>query len=100
MGDRKSFLINPRLTSHCYNKLLMLADTDLMQRFGNNDPQRIAKAGDMPADLLEGRNGGCGLVVGVMQGSGTRKHLAQFPHDHLIGTVAELPVLLAQSCFT
>ncbi len=36
----------------------------------------------------------------VMQGSGTRKHLTQFFHDHLIGTVAELPVLLAQSCFT
>lgn len=42
----------------------MLADTDLMQRFGNNDPQCIAKAGDLPADLLEGRNAGCGLIVG------------------------------------
>lgn len=70
----------------------MLADTNHMQR--------IAKAGDMPADLPEGGNGGCGLVVGVMQGFGTHKHLAQFPHDHLIGTVADLPVRLAQSCFT
>ena len=78
----------------------MPADTNHMQRFGNNDPQRIAKAGDTTADLLEGRNAGCGMVVGVMQGFGTLKQLAQFPHDHLIGTVAELPVLLAQSCFT
>ncbi len=64
MGDREFFLISPRLTSHCYNKLLMLANTEIMQGFGNNDPQCIAKAGDLPADLLEGRNAGCGLIVG------------------------------------
>jgi phosphonatase-like hydrolase len=68
----------------------------LMQRFGIADPQRIAKVGDTPTDLLEGRNAGCGLVVGVTQGSSTREQLAQFPHDHLIGTVAELPGLLVR----
>jgi len=66
----------------------------LMQRLGITEPQRVVKVGDTPADLLEGRNAGCGVVVGVTQGSSTREQLARFPHDHLISTVAELPKLL------
>jgi len=66
----------------------------LMLKLGVTDPRRIAKVGDTPADLLEGKNAGCGLVVGVTQGSCAREQLEKFPHDHLIGTVAELPELL------
>jgi len=67
----------------------------LMLKLGVTNPQRVAKVGDTPADLLEGRNAGCGLVIGVTQGASTREQLERFPHDHLIGTVAELPELLA-----
>jgi len=66
----------------------------LMQRLGVADSQRVAKVGDAPADLMEGKNAGCGLVIGVTYGSSTREQLAQFPHDHLIGALAELPRLL------
>jgi phosphonatase-like hydrolase len=66
----------------------------LMQRLDVRDAARVAKVGDAPADLLEGKNAGCGLVVGVTGGSSTRQQLEPFPHDHLIGTVAELPELL------
>ena len=66
----------------------------LMAKLGVADPQRVAKVGDTPADLLEGKNAGCGLVVGVTQGSSSREELEKFPHDFLIGTVAELPELL------
>ncbi|MCI0389705.1 MAG: phosphonatase-like hydrolase [Acidobacteria bacterium] len=66
----------------------------LMRKLGVTDSRRIAKVGDTPADLLEGRNAGCGLVIGVTQGSSTRGQLEQSPHDYLIGTVAELPELL------
>lgn len=66
----------------------------LMSELGVTNPQRIAKVGDTPADLLEGRNAGCGLVIGVTGGSSAREQLEKFPHDHLIGTVAELPELL------
>ena len=66
----------------------------LMLNLGVTDPQRIAKVGDTPADLLEGKNAGCGLVIGVTGGSSGREQLEQFPHDYLIGTVAELPELL------
>jgi phosphonatase-like hydrolase len=66
----------------------------LMSKLGVTDPRRVAKVGDTPADLLEGKNAGCGLVVGVTQGSCAREQLERFPHDYLIGSVAELPALL------
>jgi phosphonatase-like hydrolase len=66
----------------------------LMFKLGVTDPQRTAKVGDTPADLLEGRNAGCGLVFGVTGGSSTREQLERFPHDHLINSVSQLPELL------
>jgi phosphonatase-like hydrolase len=66
----------------------------LMQRLGVPDPQHVAKVGDTPADLLEGTNAGCGLIIGVTQGASTRQELEKFTHDYLIGTVAKLPGLL------
>jgi len=66
----------------------------LMSKLGVTDPRRVAKVGDTPADLLEGKNAGCGLIVGVTQGSCAREQLERFPHDYLIGSVAELPALL------
>lgn len=66
----------------------------LMQRLGVSNAASVAKVGDAPADLLEGRHAGCALVIGVTGGSSTRAQLESFPHDHLIGTVIELPELL------
>ncbi|MGH9837469.1 MAG: HAD family hydrolase [Blastocatellia bacterium] len=45
----------------------------LMQRLGVADPLRVAKVGDAPADLLEGKNAGCGLVIGVTYGHLNRR---------------------------
>lgn len=67
----------------------------LMRHFGIQDSRCVAKVGDTPSDLLEGKNAGCGMVIGVTQGSSSREILKQFPHDHLIGTVAELQSLFA-----
>jgi phosphonatase-like hydrolase len=67
----------------------------LMARFNITDPIEVAKVGDTPIDLEEGRRAGCGLVVGVTQGTHTREQLLPHPHTHLIGSVAELPSLLA-----
>jgi phosphonatase-like hydrolase len=66
----------------------------LMLKLGVTDTRRVAKVGDTPVDLLEGRNASCGLVVGVTGGSSTREQLERYPHDYLIGSVAELPELL------
>ena len=66
----------------------------MRRKLGVTDPRRIAKVGDTPADLLEGKNAGCGMIVGVTEGTHTREQLQSFPHTHLIGSVAELPALL------
>lgn len=66
----------------------------LMHRLGVTETQRVAKVGDTWADLEEGANAGCGMIVGVATGSYSHEMLAQRPHTHLIASVAELPALL------
>ena len=65
-----------------------------MKLTGVGDPRRVAKVGDTPTDLLEGRAAGCALVVGVTEGSHTEAELLQWPHTHLIPNVAAFPALL------
>jgi len=67
---------------------------EAMKRAGVADVRRVAKVGDTPSDLQEGTAAGCGLVVGVTNGTHTRAQLAVHPHTHLIGSLAELPPLL------
>ena len=67
----------------------------LMARSSITDPLEVAKVGDTPIDLEEGRQASCGLIIGVTQGTHTREQLLPYPHTHLIGSVAELPGLLA-----
>ncbi len=66
----------------------------LMKRLMVRDARLVAKVGDTPADLLEGANAGCEFVIGVTEGSHTRRQLEHFPHSHLIASVADLPELL------
>jgi phosphonatase-like hydrolase len=66
----------------------------LMTQLGVENPPAVAKVGDTPADLQEGHNAGCGLVIGVTEGTHTREQLEPFPHTHLIRSVADLPELL------
>jgi phosphonatase-like hydrolase len=63
----------------------------LMLKLGIGDPAKVAKVGDTPADLGEGSAAGCGLVVGVTEGTHTRAQLEPHPHTHLIGSIVELP---------
>jgi phosphonatase-like hydrolase len=66
----------------------------LMERLNLADARRVAKVGDTPADLEEGHNAGCGLIIGVACGTHTREELAPYPHTHLVETVADVPGLL------
>jgi phosphonatase-like hydrolase len=66
----------------------------LMARLGLRDARRVAKVGDTKADLEEGANAGCGLVVGVTSGSSTRGQLQTWPHSHILESVADVPALL------
>jgi phosphonatase-like hydrolase len=65
-----------------------------MELTGVADPKAVAKVGDTPSDLLEGLAAGCGLVVGVTNGTHTREELARHPNTHLIGSLRELPPLV------
>jgi phosphonatase-like hydrolase len=69
----------------------------LMTRLDIGDPARVAKVGDTRADLEEGTNAGCGMVIGVMSGSCTREQLSAYPHTHIVGSVVEVPHILRQA---
>jgi phosphonatase-like hydrolase len=69
----------------------------LRARFQIADPRLVAKVGDTPADLDEGHNAGCGLVIGVTWGTHTREQLSGPPHTHLVDTIDELTALLGVS---
>ena len=64
---------------------------------GVGDSRRVAKVGDTPSDLQEGTAAGCGLVIGVCNGSHTREQLAPHPHTHLVANLQELPALVLGS---
>jgi phosphonatase-like hydrolase len=66
----------------------------LMARLGVKDPRRVAKVGDTRADLEEGTNAGCALVIGVTTGSYSREQLQACPHSHIVDSVADVPALL------
>jgi phosphonatase-like hydrolase len=66
----------------------------LMTRLGIRDARRVAKVGDTKADLEEGTNAGCALVIGVTTGSFSREQLQACPHSHILQSVAEIPALL------
>jgi phosphonatase-like hydrolase len=70
---------------------------EAMEITGVRDPRLVAKVGDTPSDLQEGTAAGCGLVVGVTNGSHTREQLAPYPHTHLIASLQELPALVLGS---
>lgn len=56
------------------------------------DVREVAMVGDNAHDVMAGRAAGCGLVVGVLSGNGTRQDLAQA--DEIVDSIADLPVLL------
>jgi phosphonatase-like hydrolase len=66
----------------------------LMKQLGVADARRVAKVGDTVVDLDEGTSAGCGLVIGVTGGAGTREQLQSRPHHHIVESLAELPRLL------
>jgi phosphoglycolate phosphatase-like HAD superfamily hydrolase len=66
----------------------------LMKRLGVREASSVAKVGDTRADLEEGANAGCGLVIGVTTGSYSRVQLQACRHSHIVKSVAEVPALL------
>jgi phosphonatase-like hydrolase len=66
----------------------------LMSKFGINNPKDVIKVGDTPSDLMEGKNVGCGLTIGVTYGTHSKEELQVHPHDYLVSSVEELSKLI------
>jgi len=67
---------------------------EAMRRAGVGDAAEVVKVGDTPSDLQEGTAAGCGMVVGVTQGTHTAEQLRGHPHTHLVESVRDVPGLL------
>jgi phosphonatase-like hydrolase len=62
----------------------------IMKRLGIDDPQLVAKVGDTPSDIGEGKSAGCGWVIGITHGSHTRQQLAACEPTHIVNNMVEL----------
>ena len=62
----------------------------LMAEFRIPSAKRVIKIGDTVSDIGEGRNAGCGLVIGVLSGTDTEEILAAESPDLILGSVAEM----------
>ncbi|OKJ05202.1 haloacid dehalogenase [Streptomyces sp. CB01249] len=60
-----------------------------------DDVRRIAVAGDTAYDMLSGVRAGAGIVAGVLTGAHDREQLLRHGATHVLGSVAELPGLIA-----
>ena len=58
-------------------------------------PSQVAMVGDNRHDMEMARASGAGAAIGVLSGTGSHRTLAELA-DILIGSVADLPALLAQ----
>ncbi|MEZ0541988.1 HAD family hydrolase [Fibrella arboris] len=65
-----------------------------MHLLGVTNPEAVVNVGDTPSDLLSGRAAGVGLNLGVTNGTHSREQLITYPHDRLIGSLAELRDLM------
>jgi len=61
----------------------------LMEESSIESVKQVAKVGDTVNDMLEGRNAGCGLVVGVLSGEGRREDLL-LHSDLVVNKITEL----------
>ncbi|HWQ36125.1 MAG TPA: HAD hydrolase-like protein [Blastocatellia bacterium] len=96
LGWNRSDLINATIASDEVKRARPHPDMiqAVMKKVFVRDARRVAKVGDTPADLLEGANAGCEVIIGVTGGTHTREQLEFFPHSHLIESVAEVPAVL------
>lgn len=66
-----------------------------MEQTGVRSVRALLTAGDTTRDLEAGTNAGAAVVVGVLSGGQSRGLLETAPHTHILGSVADLPDLLA-----
>ena len=65
-----------------------------MARTGVRDADRVAKVGDTVADMREGATAQCGVVLGVLSGTGSRDTLRAERPTRIVSDVSEVPDLV------
>lgn len=65
-----------------------------MAKFGIADAVNVLKAGDSEIDIIEGKNSGCGITVGVLSGAQNREQLEAANPDYILQHVTELKSIL------
>lgn len=70
--------------------------TALLRTRAVDDVRGVAVAGDTSYDMLSGRRAGASVAAGVLTGAHDRDQLTGAGATHVLGSVAELPALLAQ----
>ena len=65
-----------------------------MQLLGVTNSKAVVNIGDTPSDLQSGFAAGVALNLGLTNGTHSRDQLDAYPHDLLLGSLAELPDLL------
>jgi len=71
----------------------------LMEKTKVMNVKRVCKVGDSVRDIQEGRNAGCGLVVGVLSGADSFKELMDAGAHMVCDRVTDIPVPLRQPTF-
>jgi len=64
----------------------LMEDLDIM------NVSRVCKVGDSVRDIEEGKNAGCGLVVGVLSGADSEDQLMEAGADLVVPAVTDLPI--------
>lgn len=67
-----------------------------MSKFGITDPAQVLKAGDSEIDIMEGKNSGCAITVGVLSGAQNREQLQVANPDYILNNVMEIESILFQ----
>lgn len=67
----------------------------IMKALSITNSNSVVKVGDTEVDILEGRNTGCGLVVGVTTGAYTAAQLMEYKPDYIIDSLSELSSLIS-----
>jgi phosphonatase-like hydrolase len=67
---------------------------ELMKRCKVSNPQAVAKVGDTPVDIEEGKNAGCRYVVAVTTGASSPPELLVCNPTHIIDHLSQLKTIL------
>lgn len=65
-----------------------------MKQFSVDNAQQVLKAGDSGIDIEEGKNAGCGLVLGVLSGAQNEQQLVKYSPDAVLDKLTDLKLIV------